>query len=237
MSRSWDSHRISLSDMMTGLMLIFLLISVLSISQIESKERQKDDIVSQYLSTQNEIYQELINQLWDKQEDREMIISDDLTVRFSNTDILFDVNSSNIKPQFRKILSEFIPIYLWIINKDWFTDNISEVRIEWHTADCVGLWYMWCINLSQARSNSVLQSIIWSKAYTNLTERKKNQIKFKFMSIWMWDWRRLDINWDFKKDTDLETWIESRRVEFRIVTKSNEVIENIKNFNSNKSQQ
>ena len=55
-----------------------------------------------------------------------MILEKDLTIKFTNPEVLFDYRSAEITPKFSMILSEFIPQYLAIITKEKYKDSISE---------------------------------------------------------------------------------------------------------------
>jgi len=135
MSSRQVTNWISLSDMMTGLMLVFLLIAVLSISQVVIKEQERQDLLNEYDLSKEKIYSDLEDTFGDKKEDWGIEISRDLSIKFQNPDVLFDYLSADISPKFNVILNDFIPLYLEIINKEEYQNKIKEVRIEGHTAD------------------------------------------------------------------------------------------------------
>lgn len=230
MSKWWSSQWISLSDMMTWLMLVFLLISILVISEIQEKEENKNKILIEYSNVKEEIYKDLKKAFKEKEKEWEMTIDDDLTIKFTNPDVLFDANDKNITSWFRNILNEFIPKYLSIINNSKYNWKIKEVRVEWHAWRCLDSEYMYCLTLSQWRSNSVLQYIFTNDSYKELNIEDKDKLKFLFTSNWMSDWKNLDSSWEYvffsKKELDAKV---SRRVEFRIVSNSEDLVEDLLN--------
>lgn len=223
-----SSQWISLSDMMTWLMLVFLLISILTMSEIKKKEEVKNKVLVEYSNVKEEIYNDLKKAFADKEEKWEMKIGDDLSIRFTNPDILFEPDKNNIKEWFASILNEFIPKYLSIINNKKYEDKIKEVRIEGHAWKCLDFEYMECLWLSQSRANSVLQYVISNNYYVNLNKADKDKFKFLLTSNWMSDWRNLDSTWEYvynsKKELDSKV---SRRVEFRIVSNSEDLVEEL----------
>lgn len=219
-----ESHWISLSDMMTSLMMVFLFISILYMYQVQSS-------LAVYKESKDMLYQELENEFGDKLTEWDMVIDPDLTIKFKNPDVLFPYRTAEITPRFSEILNEFIPQYLAIITKDEYKNTISEVRIEGHTAD----WddYMYTIELSQQRSNSVLAFILSSSFYSNLPQDKKDLVKFWMTANGLGNGRAIDESGEYVFDSKNNISADSRRVEFKIVTKSDSVINEVINNNIN----
>lgn len=228
------SQWISLSDMMTWLMLVFLLISVLVISEIQEQQDNKNRILLEYNNTQDEILKELKKAFQEKEKEWEMTIDDDLSIKFTNPDVLFEPNISTLTQGFRDILDQFIPLYISIVNDEEYKDSIIEVRIEWHAWKCEDIEYMSCLKLSQERSNAVLWYIFNHPEYIWISEKNKKKLKFWFTSNGMSNGKNLDSSWGFIYDSwkQLDPKL-SRRVEFKIVTNSEvlvkELINNINN--------
>ncbi len=233
---SWKhgwSQWISLSDMMTWLMLVFLLISVLVISEIQKKEKEKNRILIEYNNTKEDLFKELKKAYIEKEKEWEMTIEDDLSIKFTNPDVLFEPNVSTLTQGFKNILNEFIPLYISIVNDEKYKDSIIEVRIEWHAGKCTDMEYMQCLELSQDRSNAVLLYIFNHPNYVWISEENKRKLKFWLTSNWMSNWRNLDEHGEYiyysKEDLSAE---KSRRVEFRIITNSEALIEQIMKKNN-----
>jgi len=161
-----EEHWIPLSDLMTGLMMIFMLVAVLFMVQVQAAERKMSDVAEKYLEMKNNLYEDLLREFkddlprWHAQLDR------DLTIRFEEPDVLFDVGKAVLKPQFAAILSDFFPRYIRIIDSDKYRNSIEEIRIEGHTST---IWsglqssdeaYFRNMDLSQSRTRSALEYVL-----------------------------------------------------------------------------
>ena len=210
-SKEW----ISISDMMTGLMMVFLFISILYISQVR-------DLTKEYEKNKNSIYKSLQEEfekdlkIWNAE-----LIKDSLTLRFLSPSIMFDPYKSNIKPKFKKILLNFCPRYFRILHQ--FKKQIEEIRIEGHTSHEWGgvsknEAYYKNMELSQGRTRSVLRFC---------SEMKSLDLKTK-----KWAKQRLTANGLSSskplclKDTYRCRGI-NRRVEFRIQVNKDDILNKI----------
>jgi len=221
---------ISMSDMMTGLMLIFLLIAVAFMYEVQLKQKEKDKILVEYNNSKLQLYKELKNNFKNKQKTWWMNINSDLEIKFNKQDINFETDSYVIPENFNKILKDFIPKYLSIINNKKYEDKITEIKILWHTGECKDFEYEECLILSQRRANSVLIYLQNTDTFKKLKKEEKDKLNFWFTANWMWDWRLLDENWNFIYKSKLKADNQkSRRVEFKIITNSDNVIKNIIN--------
>lgn len=221
---------ISMSDMMSGLMLIFLLIAVSFMYQVQLKQKDRDKILIEYNNSNLQLYKELKSSFENKQKKWWMKINPDLKIKFNKKDINFETDSYTIPENFKNILKDFIPKYLKIINNKKYKNKIKEIKIVGHTGKCKDFEYEECLVLSQRRANSVLIYLQNTLAFKNLSKQDKEKLNFWFTANWMWDWRLLDKDWNYvyftKKEVNNE---KSRRVEFKIITNSDSVIENIIN--------
>jgi outer membrane protein OmpA-like peptidoglycan-associated protein len=229
MSSRQTSNWISLSDMMTGLMLIFLLIAVLTISQVVAQEKERQQMITEYDLSKEEIYSDLEKAFGGKKDDWGIEIARDLSIKFQNPDLLFDSDDSNLKDNYKQILEDFIPRYLAIVNKEEYKDRIREVRIEGHTAEVSPAHptYMSTISLSQNRANSVLAFMLENPYYLSLGESDKAKLLFWFTANGLGKGRTLDFTGEYTFKSGQTISQNSRRVEFRIVTTSEELIEEI----------
>lgn len=138
---------IALSDMMTGLMAIFL---ALSIAILLIKESKKDAIILTVSETIiNNLKREGIDANVDPKTGRLMV----------STDTNFDFGSANLKPQGKEDLDTIIPIYAKAIFnlKPEQIESIDRILIEGHT-DKVG-GYASNMTLSSQRANAILTYI------------------------------------------------------------------------------
>lgn len=162
-----EAHWIPLSDLMTGLMVMFLLIAVLYMVRVEADADKIKTVAVAYSETRDALFDDLRREFspdlsrWHAQ-----LIKSDLTLRFTEPDILFAEGSSDLKPAFKGILDDFFPRYVRILTSPKYRDAISEVRIEGHTSsDWTGAAspddaYLHNMELSQARTRSTLLYVL-----------------------------------------------------------------------------
>ncbi len=242
---------ISISDMMTGLMMVFLFISILYMNQVQkdsaerikkSKEsiEQIDKITEKHKNYKEIIAKRLKTEFqYDLKKWNAIIPQDNsLTIRFLSPDIMFNAGSSMIKKEFKNILSDFCPRYFKILYN--LRKEINEVRIEGHTSkEWKGALskkdaYFKNMKLSQDRTRSVLQYCV------NL-----NNIK---ININNWMMKTLTANGLSSSKPTKECVHNSvrcrklrRRVEFRISVNElhvlNTVIKTVKSFFNNLNSQ
>jgi len=158
-----EAHWIPLSDLMTGLMVMFLLIAVTYMIRVEADADRVKEVAIAYSEIKDALYDDLnLEFKSDLQNWKAQLIKDDLSIRFTEPDVLFAEGSSDLKPEFRAILSDFFPRYVRILTSPKYRAAISEVRIEGHTSsDWTGVTtpenaYIRNMELSQARTRSVL---------------------------------------------------------------------------------
>ena len=148
--------------MMSGLMLVFLFIAISFMIEIESEKEKMIDVAKSYRDVKvnlNEVlYEEFELDLktWDAE------ITKDNAVVFNSPNVLFEVNKSTVKSDFKRILEEFFPRYIKIITSQQYKDDILELRVEGHTSN---EWanvtskediYLKNMKLSQSRAYEVL---------------------------------------------------------------------------------
>lgn len=230
-----DNNWISFSDLMTGLMVIFMFIAISYILEIQKKQKEQEAIFENFQDTKHALYLELKNEFQDDLYRWGVELDQDLSIKFTNPEILFDLGKSKINPYFADILDQFLPRYFNILLKEQYYNNISEVRIEGHTDTVPALHYdedpyIGNVILSQLRSAEVLKYFHKTPYYHNLNEKDKQRISFLLTANGLSFGRTLDDN---KQLTFLSgkpiNSLFSRRVEFRIVTNSNKVIEEVLN--------
>ncbi len=159
-----ESDWISISDLMAGLMMIFLFIAISFMNNLQIKAKQVKEIAVAYQEIQNSLYVDLKDEfMFDLLRWNAEIIPETLTVRFHAPEVLFTVNSFEVTSRFKQILREFFPRYLKIMRSPKYRHNIEEIRIEGHTSS---EWtekvdeekaYFNNMKLSQDRTRSVLQ--------------------------------------------------------------------------------
>src|SRR5215475_11049710 len=164
---SEESHWIPLTDLMTGLMVIFLLIAVSYMMQVESDAARIKDVAVAYSEIKDALFEDLNREFRkDLSRWKAQLLKNDLTIRFSEPEVLFATGSSELKPEFQRILQDFFPRYVRILTSSKYRDSISEVRIEGHTSSdwngvvTAGDAYFLNMELSQARTRSTLAYVM-----------------------------------------------------------------------------
>jgi len=170
-ARSQEDHWVPLSDLMTGLMMIFLLVAIVYMLQVKRNEarileaqNRIRDIATHYTDLRGQLYQELSSEFKDDLTKWRASIKPDLTVRFEEPTVQFDTGAAVVKDSFKTILTSFFPRYIKILRSPKYADAIEEVRIEGHTS--AGwknlepeLAYYENMRLSQERARSVLMYV------------------------------------------------------------------------------
>ena len=168
---SQEDHWIPLSDLMTGLMMIFMLVSIVFMLQLKRDEarivkaqNRVKDVVLHYTDLRAELYQDLKLQFKDDIGKWHASITPDLRIRFQEPSVQFDTGSTVVKDSFKAILSSFFPRYVHILRSPKYRNAIEEIRIEGHTSS---IWkgltpeqaYYQNMQLSQERTRAVLMYV------------------------------------------------------------------------------
>ncbi len=164
-----SEHWVSVSDLMSGLMMVFLFISIALMRHALIERDKIKEVAVAYQNNQVALYEALKKEFepdlarWNAEIDR-----DTLSFEFKSPDILFGLGSSAMRPQFKDVLTDFFPRYMRVLNR--FKESINEVRIEGHTSSQwnVGVnpeeAYFRNMELSQSRTRSVLLFVQGLKA-------------------------------------------------------------------------
>lgn len=217
-TESSDGQWISISDLMAGLMVIFLFIAISYIRPIVETQDRIRSIVVAWNESEVRIHDALLEEFtddlprWNAELNKET-----LSIRFKAPNILFEIDRAELKPDFRKILNEFFPRYIDVLHQ--FDEAIAEIRIEGHTSS---EWnsktnadeaYFLNMALSQERTRSVLEYGLDILLEDKYRKWAKAQITANGLSS----------SQPIKKD-GLEQAEASRRVEFRVRTNAKKQI-------------
>ena len=227
-----NSVWLSNSDLMAGLMIIFLFISIGFIREKAPEVVGSQDYVLNYLSftdsKENEIDEKLEQEFTDeeKKEWQLEIIPEENLIRFNAPDVMFSQSNYKLNDRFKTIINSFFPRYVKVLSK--FGSLISEIRIEGHTSS---EWkdvtqdraYIKNMVLSQERTISVLNESLNSLAKFKLSEK---EIKWAFDKV---SASGLSSRSIIKNFDGSENSVKSRRVEFRYVLNETEKLKFIKN--------
>jgi flagellar motor protein MotB len=231
-----ESNWISFSDVMTGLMVVFMFIALSYIMEVQKKQAEINDIIKEYKETQAKIYNELDRTFTDRFRDYNLKVNPDLSIQITDANALFPVQFYDqevmLTDRFQKFLNEFSPLFYNIILKKEYADDISEVRIEGHTAiqtpekEFENDYYQKMLILSQKRSNKVLDYMMGMDFYNKLSREQKNLLRYITTANGLAYGKALDGDGKFKYLTGKAIHTEkSMRVEFRIVTNSQKVVD------------
>lgn len=227
-----ENHWMSISDIMTGLMVIFMFIAISYIMEAQNKQAERDEIFEEFKATKEELYNELDSTFKDDFKRWEVELGRDLSIKFTNPEILFAPARSSLKPEFRKILWEFFPKYLDIVLQEKYKEKISEIRIEGHT-DSIPHYsdpdpYIGNVMLSQERATRVFSFLRRHPYYQTLSSQNEERLRFWLTANGLSYGRTLDSG---KKLTYLTSQPInnkfSRRVEFRIITTSEKLVDKV----------
>jgi len=209
---------------MTGLMVLFLLIAVAYMMRLEADASRIREVAVAYNQTKDALYQDLHDEFAaDLPKWKAELVKGDLSIRFTDPDILFANGKSDLKPDFQQVLRDFFPRYEKILASPKYRTAINEIRIEGHTSS---EWttvttpddaYFRNMELSQARTRSVLALVLglpetdsdrsWLKRYVTANGLSSSQPIL-----------------DAEQNEDM---VRSRRVVFRVRTDAETRIEKI----------
>ena len=213
-------HWISISDMMAGLMMIFLFIAIsYMMNVIKEKDRIKEIAVT-YSRLQTDLYQDLYDEFKDDLDVWNAVIDKQtLSVRFEAPEVLFKQGRSDLQSSFTTILDDFFPRFVAILTSKKFANDIDEIRIEGHTST---EWqynvssdqaYILNMELSQDRTRSVLGYVLDLEAI----KEQRTWVKERLTANGLSSSKAIF-------DEEVEDKIKSRRVEFRIKTNAEQRI-------------
>lgn len=161
-----EDYWIPLSDLMTGLMMIFMLIAIINMVNLESENQNIKEAAFVYKEMKIDLYNQLKIEFSQDLLKWGAELDTDLTIRFKEPEVLFDTGKDSLKPKFIEILNDFFPRYIKILSAEKYQKAIEEIRIEGHTSS---IWsvgtpnnqaYFLNMALSQARTRSVLQYVL-----------------------------------------------------------------------------
>ena len=162
-----EEHWISISDMMAGLMVIFLFIAISYMLHVKEETEKIKAIAVAYIQIQLDLYDDLEAEFKEDLKRWNADLDDEtLTIRFKEPDVLFEPGSIDVRLKFEKILDNFFPRYIEILRQPKYKNEIAEIRIEGHTSS---EWkedtspeeaYIENMKLSQGRTRSVLKYVL-----------------------------------------------------------------------------
>ena len=193
--------------------------------------QDNQSVLIQYVETKQKLHNKLLSEFKGDTARWKMVIGRDLSMKFKEPEVLFALGSGELQPKFKAILDEFIPKYLDILLNDSLRNNILEIRIEGHT-DSLRMVkygkdpYLSNVLLSQERAYNVLKYIREMRKFNEYTSEQKKLLDFWFTANGLSYGKTLDKDGQLThktgKSVDMDA---SRRVEFRIITTAEDVLE------------
>ena len=89
----------SVSDLMTGLMVIFLFVSIAYMVRAQKLIQQRKQELTEYVDTKNKLYDELHETFKQQIGNDVLAINNDLSMRFAKAESLFDNGQWNVSAQ------------------------------------------------------------------------------------------------------------------------------------------
>ena len=226
-SRGLQTPWANIADMMSSLMMVFLLISVTYSFQVktvadELKRKNADvsDLTEAYTDNRKEIYKALNEKFADRFEEWSAELDEDtLTLRFTDPAILFESGSAELTSRFKRILEDLWPEYVEVLLR--YSEDITEIRIEGHTSS---EWinsnkdesYFNNMRLSQERTRSALRYCY------NITAKKDKEWVREHVTANGMSFSRL-----VRTDSGEEDPARSRRVEISVIVDSKQTLDDI----------
>jgi chemotaxis protein MotB len=213
------TYWLSFSDVMSSLLIIFLLLFVYKILDYNQEIKNynetlasKEAKIQELSKVRTKIIEKLLEQFGEN-----IAIDKNTGAIKLKSEILFDSNKSELKPEGKIFLTTFIPKYLDILLGDKeIKDNLSRIIIEGHTDD-VGS-YIYNLDLSQERASSVVKYILMD----GVNQNNINDIEQYVSAIGR-------SKADLIKNGNEVLMAESRRVEFKFQLRDEDTIKAILN--------
>ncbi len=233
-----ESHWIPLADLMTVLMVMFLFISLSFMLSVQQKQKEQDKLFKNYEESKVGLKKELDSIFKKDAEKWKLKIDPDLSIKFTDPKVLFKPEEFEVPDEFKDILREFFPKYISVVMQDKYINNIAEIRIEGHTdttrRNLVGDSYIDNMELSQNRARKVLAFLRTQDCFLKLEQDIRKRLQYWLTANGLSYGRTVDkdykLDFESKKPIDIN---KSRRVEFRIVTTSEAIInEALKKINN-----
>jgi len=218
--KTTNSEWMSISDMMSGLMLVFMFIAISFMIQVQT-------IAESYGQSKEELNIDLKKEFGKDMVKWGAYIEKDNTIVFDGLKVQFSRNSYDIPKTFEEILSDFFPRYIKILTLAKYKSKIEEIRIEGHTSKEYNVEnYLYNMALSQNRANAVL-AYCYNIDEQNIKNHKKwleKNLRANGMA-----YSHLKFN-----DNHIQDTTKSRRVEFKVKLNAEEhirkTLESIKSF-------
>ena len=211
------SFWLSISDLMSSILIIFILLFVYKTINSIKAERLKENIIREITDTKENIIGKLKTDLANK--NIQVDIDDKTGTIKIDEKILFEVDQYTLKPEGKEFLERGIPLYLKIFteNKN-FMSRLDQIIIEGHSDDMGS--YLYNMDLSQKRANEVFKYIYTTLGNFSKSEREELE---KYITAN----GKSKANLIYKENGEVDR-AKSRRVEIKFKLKDEEALNKIK---------
>ena len=173
-----EEHWVSISDVMAGLMVIFLFIAISYMVNANRKTERLiglrvkiENLLGAYKNLQAELSEDLQEEFEGSPTKRRLFGTkwrgyldiESLSIRFGKP---FTQGKATVPDAFKNVLRDFFPRYVAILTKPEYREDIAEIRIEGHTSS---EWFLQVardgayinnMELSQNRARNVLHYVL-----------------------------------------------------------------------------
>lgn len=223
MRRKNDSETslwISTTDLMSGMLVIFLFIAVVMTQNYNT-------VVQKSNEAQQELQENINREFTEEERQKYNLENVDEGVgyaEFKKGDSRFKIGSAELDPNFKSELKEFLPKYIRAVAK-CNPETITEVRIEGHTSSewrgevlSVDEIYIKNMELSQARTRAILEFALSLPELEEYKDFMKEKLTANGLSS-----SKLKRNKDGSEDKEA-----SRRIEFRTIADDAKTMKELK---------
>lgn len=214
-----NSYDLSISDLMAALCCVFILFLIFVIHKLNEERKEfeiKNGVATEFRIKQQDLYNAIFNEFcndltrWGAEIELE---KGTILVKFAKDSMMFEPEQAKLKEGFMLVLEEFFPRLVKILNDPTYKNDIQEIRIEGHTA----------INNKQSRKDDYESGMKLSQERTrevlyyclNTIPESREDIQKNIIAI------------GYSNSIPAIDDTKTRRVEFSIRTRAENVIETI----------
>lgn len=230
---------ISNTDLMSGLLIIFLFISILMTQQYDDVLNKSDKVKEELKTHLTETFTEEEKHVFFTKDETKGDNQDPLAeghMHFADNGATFEVNQAVLTPEFKKKLDIVLPKYFKAIS-ECDPKTIKEIRIEGYTSSewydssiPPNVAYYYNMELSQKRTLAILEYAFSMPSLVPYHDLMKEKLTANGLSSRN-PIAKKDENGNILCDEngkEIEDKEKSRRIEFRVVTNDQKIIEDLK---------
>jgi len=207
---------VSYSDLMAGMLLVFVLLLIVAMFHFAEFTRQKQDLLDAQqhkLLAFHELQQALIGNLEEAFEDQTVLIDPNTGVLQIGSGILFPEGTAVLQQEGRLQLRKIFNAYIRVVLDEQFREFVKQIEIEGHT-NTHGT-YLHNLELSQQRAFSVMRELL---------EHSGSDREVLEQMVVAGGRSYAHLIYDEQGSEDL---VKSRRIEIKFRLKESELFENI----------